>query len=126
MVRLGETYFALGLFDDALASMTKALEISPTENATRAKILNNIGVIHYQLAACEKSLEAFISALEIQRQWLDGPIRRQPIVYDASVTMCNMGKLYIKQDQYKLSYNVFEEAFVVSTSMDIIYSVVCH
>lgn len=126
MVRLGDAFFALGLFNDALGSMTKALEMSPTENASRAKILNNIGVIHYQLAEYEKSLEAFISALEIQRQWLDGPIRRQPIVYDASVTMCNMGKLYIKQDQYKLSYNVFEEAFVVSTSMDIIYSVVCH
>jgi tetratricopeptide (TPR) repeat protein len=106
--------------------MTKALDISPTEDASRAKILNNIGVIHYQLAEYDKSLQAFISALEIQRQWLDSPIRRQPIVYDASVTMCNMGKLYIKQGQYKLSYNVFEEAFVVSTSMDIIYSVVCH
>lgn len=126
MVRLGETYFALGLFNDALESMTKALDISPTEDASRAKILNNIGVIHYQLAEYDKSLQAFISALEIQRQWLDSPIRRQPIVYDASVTMCNMGKLYIKQGQYKLSYNVFEEAFVVSTSMDIIYSVVCH
>jgi tetratricopeptide (TPR) repeat protein len=126
LVRLGETYFALGLFNDALESMTKALDISPTEDASRAKILNNIGVIHYQLAEYDKSLQAFISALEIQRQWLDSPIRRQPIVYDASVTMCNMGKLYIKQGQYKLSYNVFEEAFVVSTSMDIIYSVVCH
>lgn len=102
------------MFDDALVSLSKALEISPNEDSTRAKILNNIAVVHYQLESYEKSLQAFISALEIQRTWLDGPIRRQPIVLDASVTMCNMGKLYIKQNQYTLAYSVFEEAFVVS------------
>eukprot|EP00980_Cylindrotheca_fusiformis_P000292 scaffold66_cov115-Cylindrotheca_fusiformis.AAC.24 len=116
LVRLGETNFALGLFNDALESFTKALDITPSEDSTRAKILNNIGVVHYQLESYENSLEAFISALEIQRTWLDGPVRRQPIVFDAAVTLGNMGKLYIEQGLYTLAYSVFEEAFMLQTS----------
>lgn len=88
--------------------------MSPVEDCTRAKILNDLGVVHYQLDNHEESLNAFISALEIQRKMLAGPIRRQHIVHDASLTMCNMGKLYIKQGLFRMSYTVFEEAFMVS------------
>ena len=114
LVRQGETQFALGIFEDALESMKRAVTMSPVEDCTRAKILNNLGAVHYQLDNHEESLDAFIAALEIQRRMLGSPIRRQHIVHDASLTMCNMGKLYIKQGLFRMSYTVFEEAFVVS------------
>lgn len=113
LVRQGETQFALGFFAEALESMKRASAMSPIEDCTRAKILNNLGCVHYQLDNYEESLDAFISALEIQRRMLASPIRRQHIVHDASLTMCNMGKLYIKQCLFRMSYTVFEEAFVV-------------
>ncbi|CAJ1942696.1 unnamed protein product [Cylindrotheca closterium] len=116
LVRQGEAQFALGVFADALESMKRALAMSPIEDCTRAKILNNLGVVHYQLDNYEESLDAFIAALEIQRRMLGSPIRRQHIVHDASLTMCNMGKLYIKQALFRMSYTVFEEAFVLQTT----------
>ncbi|KAL3938310.1 MAG: hypothetical protein SGBAC_006750 [Bacillariaceae sp.] len=116
LVRQGETQFALGFFAEALESMKRASAMSPIEDCTRAKILNNLGCVHYQLDNYEESLDAFISALEIQRRMLASPIRRQHIVHDASLTMCNMGKLYIKQCLFRMSYTVFEEAFVLQST----------
>ena len=88
--------------------------MTPAENATRAKILNNLGVAHYQQSDFAAALGAFTAALEIQRQWLDGPVRREPIVYDASVSLSNMGKVYIGMKDYDLAFYVLEEACLVS------------
>ena len=113
LVRQGISSFALESFDEAAESFKIALEMSPAEDATRAKILNNMGVAHYQREDYSEALKAFTSALEIQRQWLDGPVRRESIVYDASVTLGNMGKVYLQKGDYDLSYFVFEEACLV-------------
>jgi tetratricopeptide (TPR) repeat protein len=113
LARQGTAYFALESFDEAVKSFEIALGMSSEEDATRAKILNNMGVAHYQREDYSEALKAFTSALEIQRQWLDGPVRRESIVYDASVTLGNMGKVYLRKGEYDLSYFVFEEACLV-------------
>ena len=114
LMRQGEAQLALRNFKAALKSFEMALSVSPAEDATRAKMLNNIGVAYYQLEDFPEALKALTSALEIQRQWLDGPVRREPIVYDASITLGNMGKVFLELEEYEVAYSVFEEACLVS------------
>jgi hypothetical protein len=107
--------FALEKYSDAIHVLKMTLKIVTRENATRAKILNNIGVCFYQKRDFVEAMKAFTSALEIQRVWLDAKVRRDTIVFDASVTLGNMGKLYLEQENYYLSFFVNEEALVVRT-----------
>lgn len=123
LMREGEAFFALRKYDDALKSFRLALAISPTEDATRAKMLNNSGVVYYQQQNFQEALKAFTSALEIQRQWLDGPIRRESMVYDASITLGNMGKVFLQMKEYEIAYSVFEEGCLVRFSFPV-YSVI--
>jgi tetratricopeptide (TPR) repeat protein len=113
LVRQGTAYFALENFEKAIDSFRTALHMSPTEDATRAKVLNNLGLAYYLQDNHKKALKALTGALEIQRQWLDSPVRREPIVYDASVTLGNMGKIYLKKADFDLAYFVYEEACLV-------------
>jgi hypothetical protein len=46
-VRQEAAYFALKLFNAALNLVEISLGMSPAEDATKAKILNNIGIIYY-------------------------------------------------------------------------------
>ena len=117
LVRQATAYLALESYTLAIDAFETALGMSTTEDATRAKILNNIGVAHFQNGDHTEALRVFTSALEIQRQWLDGPIRRESIVYDASTTLGNMGKVYLHKGDYDLAYFVFEEACLVSLWM---------
>jgi tetratricopeptide (TPR) repeat protein len=55
--------------------------------------------------------------LEIQRHWLESPIRRETNVYDAAVLLGNMGKLYLEQPDYDLAYFVYEEALLLQTTV---------
>lgn len=114
LVRQGESYFALQNYAKALESFKLALDMSPTEDATRAKILNNMGVVYYQQEKFSEALTAFTAALEIQRQWLDDSIRRESMIYDASITLGNMGKVFLELEDFEVAYSVFEEACLVS------------
>lgn len=116
LARRGIAYFALNSFNEARQSFEAALDICQVEDATRAKILGSLAVVHYQLEDYGKAIKLFTSALEIQRQWLDGPVRREALVYDASVTLTNLGKCYQRKDDYDLAYFVYEEAWLLQTS----------
>jgi tetratricopeptide (TPR) repeat protein len=106
-------YLALESYNDAVKSFENALAMTPAENATRAKILNNLGTAHFLLQDVDAALKGFTGALEIQRQWLDGPVRREPIIYDAAVSLGNMGKIYMVNKDYDLAFFVLEEACLV-------------
>jgi len=115
--RQGMAHFALSSIDEALKCFEAALKICTSEDNTRAKILNNIGVARYQLMDFVQSLKSLTSALEIQSSLLDGPVRRECMVYDASTTLSNMGKVYLKKGDSDLAYLVFEEACLMQTSI---------
>jgi tetratricopeptide (TPR) repeat protein len=118
LIRKGEAYLALEAFQDSLEAFQQVLAMIPLEQdaATRAKVLVHVGVAYFYLENHDKALESFVTALEIQRTWLDGPVRRQPIIYDASMTLSNMGRVYLKKKEYQLSYSCFEEAFVLQST----------
>lgn len=116
LAKAGTALFALDRFSDALSSFERALQLLEVDNTSRAKILNNIGVARYQMGDNVEALRAFTAALEIQRSWLEGPIRRETTVYDASVTLGNMGKVYLERDDYEMSFYVYEESLLLQTT----------
>ena len=115
--REGMAHFALGSVVEALKCFEAALAICTSMDNTRAKILNNIGVARYQLEDYPQALKSFTSALEIQRPWLEGPVRRESIVYSASTILSNMGKVYLREGDHDLAYFLFEEACLMQTSI---------
>jgi tetratricopeptide (TPR) repeat protein len=116
LARRGMAFFALNCLDEARQSFETALTLCHEEDATKAKITNNLAVVQYQLEDYAKAIKSFTNALEIQRHWLDGPVRREALVYDASITLANMGKCYLRKGDYDLAYYVFEEACLLQTS----------
>jgi len=120
IVRKGMAYFALERFDEAIEVWNTALSMTQPDHAVRAKILNNLGVAHYHngdLGSHSAALKDFTASLEIQRQWFQDLIRRETNVYDAAVTLGNMGKLYLEQTDYDLAYYVYEEALLLQTTI---------
>lgn len=118
MVRKGIAFFALERFDEAIEVWKAALPlVTEPDSVVRAKILNNLGAVHYQKGDFIAALKYFTSSLEVQRPWLDDSIRRQTNVYDATVTLGNMGKLYLEQPDYDLAYYVYEEALLLQTTI---------
>lgn len=117
LVRQGYAYFALERYDMAEASFHAALEKLTEENVVKAKVLLNLGVARYQRGDDIAALKNFTDALEIQRVWLQGPVRREATVFGAAVMLGNMGKIHIKRGDYDLAVSVYEEALLLLTSM---------
>eukprot|EP00534_Pseudo-nitzschia_fraudulenta_P001166 CAMPEP_0201128966 /NCGR_PEP_ID=MMETSP0850-20130426/35330_1 /ASSEMBLY_ACC=CAM_ASM_000622 /TAXON_ID=183588 /ORGANISM="Pseudo-nitzschia fraudulenta, Strain WWA7" /LENGTH=801 /DNA_ID=CAMNT_0047398307 /DNA_START=110 /DNA_END=2515 /DNA_ORIENTATION=- len=114
--RQGMANFALDSTNEALKCFEAALGICTAADNTRAKILNNIGVARYHLGDYSQGLKSFNAALEIQRPWLEGPIKRESVVYSASTTLSNVGKVYLRKGDHDLAYVFFEEAFWMQTA----------
>jgi len=115
--REGMAHFALASVLKALKCFEAALDICTSLDNARAKILNNIGVVRYQLGDYAQAQKSFTSALEIQRPWLEGPVRRPSIVNIASTILSNMGRVYLREGDHDLAYFVFEEACLMQTSI---------
>eukprot|EP00533_Pseudo-nitzschia_delicatissima_P005026 CAMPEP_0116099126 /NCGR_PEP_ID=MMETSP0327-20121206/11600_1 /TAXON_ID=44447 /ORGANISM="Pseudo-nitzschia delicatissima, Strain B596" /LENGTH=760 /DNA_ID=CAMNT_0003590979 /DNA_START=103 /DNA_END=2385 /DNA_ORIENTATION=- len=115
--REGMAHFALGSMSQALQSFEAALALYTSMDPTRAKILNSIGVARYHLEDYSRALKSFTAALEIQRPWLEGPVRRESIIYVASTILSNMGKVHFQNGDHDLAYLVFEEACLMQTSI---------
>ena len=58
LARQAMAHLALEQFSEACDCLTKALELSPKETGTRAKILNNLGVVHYHAGDGRKAVLA--------------------------------------------------------------------
>lgn len=117
LVRQGYAYFALERYDMAEASFHAALEKLTEENVVKAKVLLNLGVARYQRGDDIAALKNFTDALDIQRLWLQGHVRREATVFGAAVMLGNMGKIHIKRGDYDLAVSVYEEALLLLTSM---------
>jgi len=117
LARKALSLFALDRFEGSLKCLYQARNMLPVDSPSRAKLLNNIGVVRYHQQDYAAALNDFIKALEIQRLWLDEGVRRESIVYDTAVTLGNMGKLYLEQGDCDLAYYVYEEALLLQTTI---------
>ncbi|KAL7562216.1 hypothetical protein ACA910_013471 [Epithemia clementina (nom. ined.)] len=115
--RLAQSLFALERFDESISAFENCLDLIDEDGVVLAKVLNNLAVSHYHKGDVSKALRYLARALEQQREWLDGDVRRESIVYDASVSLSNMGKLYLCQTDYELCSGVYEEALLLQTSI---------
>jgi len=113
-------YFALEQLDKALEALEKALDVRKTcqqlGNLEVAKLYNNIAAIHYQKGDKKSALKKLKEALEIMRKLIEGPVRRESLVYDTSIILSNMGKIYLERKNYEMAYRMLEEALMVQTS----------
>lgn len=118
LLRQANASFATGNIDETATALEKVLAMLPADHLVRAKVLNNLAVAYYFQRDRNSALNAFASALEIQKKWLAaGTVRRETTVYDATVTLCNMGKVYMEQSDFDLSFNLYEEALLLLTTI---------
>ena len=115
--RQAQCLFALEHFDEAIELFERCLDLTDQDPVVRSKILNNLAVVHYHKREIATALRYLAQALGHYRELLDGTIRRESIVYDTSVCLCNMGKLYLWQSDFELCSGVYEEALLLQTSI---------
>lgn len=117
LARKAAACFGLGRHGEAIAGLNEALAITPEDHLIRAKLLNNLGVIHYFQNDAGGALREFTKGIEIQRNWLENPVRRVPTVYEAAVTLSNMGKVYLETSEDELALYLYEEALLLETTV---------
>ena len=113
LARQGKCFFALERYSLAVASFQAASDIFKDRSVAQAKALSNLGVAKYQSGDDVEALNDFTNALEIQRMWLQGPVKREANVFGAAMILGNMGKVHIKRGDYNLAISVYEEALLV-------------
>lgn len=113
LARQGMCYFALERYSLAVASFQAACELFKEDSVAKAKALLNLGVAKYQSGDDIEALNDFAEALEIQRMWLQGPVKREANVFGAATILGNMGKVHIKRGDYDSAISVYEEALLV-------------
>ena len=117
IVRKGDACFALGDLKGAICALESALAITAPDHLVRAKVLNNLGVSYYFDRGGKPALKEFIKSIAIQRSWMESGMRREATVYDAVITLCNMGKVYLELAEFDLSIQAYEEAVLLLTSV---------
>mmetsp|Transcript_37179 Transcript_37179/g.55612 ORF Transcript_37179/g.55612 Transcript_37179/m.55612 type:complete len:261 (-) Transcript_37179:2174-2956(-) len=120
LAKKGMVQFALDQLEEAQQSFEQALNIRQhvldSDHLELAKIRNNLGCVMYQRGQLVDALECFTASLNIQRKWLEGPIRRESTVFDTSVTLGNMGKVFFDRNDNKMSQSISEEALLLQTT----------
>ena len=102
---IGNTYRQLGHYDQAIAAYQQALAISPGEQASNGRILNNLGAT-YQL------LGQYPKALAIQQQALTAWQQTRDQVGEGN-TLSNIGGLYSNLGQYPRALAAYQQAMSI-------------
>ena len=114
--KLGLVQFSLEQLDSALQSFERVLKIQHLINSPdlqMAKVFCNIGVTFYHKGDMISASKHLRQSIEIQRKWLGSPIRRECNVYELSITLCNIGKIFLERNDYKMCFLAYEEALMV-------------
>ncbi len=114
--KLGLVQFSLEQLDSALQSFEQVIKIQHLINSPdlqTAKVFCNIGVTLYHKGDLLSASKFLRQSLEIQRKWIGIPVRRECNVYEFSVTLCNMGKIFLERNDYEMSFHAYEEALTV-------------
>lgn len=105
-------------FDDAEVIFVQLLHSQRKEFGYKhprvAKILSNIGCVHYECGGLLAAKKAFEEALEIQR----GPSDQSDSdLLALSYTLCNMGFIHAQNQSYDTAVLLFEEALDIQRSI---------
>jgi tetratricopeptide (TPR) repeat protein len=138
LVELGIILLSLKEYSDSLEVLTEALELRENEaedlvfpkeikesQLKIAKILNNIGCVHFESGNFESAKEAFMDAITLQKESLgefvvsssvDDPTSRPGYLTMAS-TMCNKGYTDIVDDNYRAAILIFNESLQIQRQL---------
>ena len=101
-------------FNQALDILTK---VGGEDNVQVSKLLNNVGVVYFHLGEKRKALDQLISALNIQKEWIEGSLSRECTIFDTSITLSNVAKIYLKKCEYTMAAYLYEEALQLQTTI---------
>jgi len=117
--KLGLVQFSLEQLDAALESFERVIKIQRLINSSElemAKVLCNIGATQYQKGDMASASKYFRESHELQRRWIESPIKRESNVYEAGVTLCNMGKVFLEKNDFDMSFHSYEEALMLQAT----------
>jgi len=124
LVELGIILLSKREFSDAQDVFNEALELRERERAKSkhdedenlidnkvAKVLNNLGCVHYEYGDLNEAIVTFEEALEIQRDVIgDGDPGTEPGCLAMASTMCNIGYVYLEGRKFEEAIVIMEEA----------------
>mmetsp|Transcript_6659 Transcript_6659/g.9771 ORF Transcript_6659/g.9771 Transcript_6659/m.9771 type:complete len:945 (-) Transcript_6659:28-2862(-) len=121
LARQAMIYITLERFGSAFRATSQALGIRQTLNDQDhmevSKLYINIGMIRFLQGDKKLALKDLTTALQIQRKWLDGSLCRESVLFDTSVTLSNMGKIYLEREKYDMAAYLFSEALHLQTNV---------
>jgi tetratricopeptide (TPR) repeat protein len=118
----GMIYFALETLGSSVRAFEQALDIqielsNNSDRIQTSKLLNNIGVAYFHLGEKRNALDRLMRALKLQKQRIDESLSRESSIFDTSITLSNLGKVFLKRRDYSMATYVYEEAVMIQTSI---------
>jgi tetratricopeptide (TPR) repeat protein len=98
-------YSSKALYDKALTSFFRILELSGPEENTReiAAVFNNIGLVYFKLDELDKALYYFNRSMAVKEKIKD--------MFDYETTLMNIGLCYAYKKQYTLAQEFTDKVF---------------
>jgi hypothetical protein len=119
--KLGIIYFALERLSSSIRSFNQALDIriklSDEDSLQTAKLLNNLGVALFHQGEKANAMDRLIDALRIQKKWIEESLCRECSIFDTSVTLSNLAKIYYSRCDNIMAAYLYEEALELQTSI---------
>jgi CHAT domain-containing protein/predicted negative regulator of RcsB-dependent stress response len=115
---LGDAYYTLGEYDQALRYYQAALALSRsrTDRAATARALNNIGYVYSYTGKDQQALScfqaAFASLKKVRAAAFDAELRRIK-----ARALCNIGEVYYSRGNLKQALTLFTEALDLWTEV---------
>eukprot|EP00978_Attheya_sp_CCMP212_P018670 scaffold51550_cov55-Attheya_sp.AAC.2 len=120
---LGVVYYGLGEFGAALQVWREALQMSCQalgyEHYEVARLLNNIGCLHFETGKLVAALATFEESLDIAQRTLGkrSPQHADMALLNVATTLCNVGMVSIRRNQYDAAIALLEEGLMVQESV---------
>jgi len=105
----------------SIRSFNQALDIrrklSDEDSVQTSKILNNLGVTLFHQGEKGSAIDRLIDALRIQKKWIEESLCRDCSIFDTSITLSNLAKIYYSRDDITMAAYLYEEALQLQTSI---------
>lgn len=104
-IQLGVVYWNLGFYPQALEQYLGALRMTgemDDESSSRARILNNIGIVYEKIKDWHHALEYYHKSLEIKKKRNDQP--------GISSTLINIGNVHLATEQFEEALTHYDAA----------------
>ncbi|CAB9517067.1 Kinesin light chain [Seminavis robusta] len=116
--KLGLIQFAGGDPEGALASFADVMLHLGANPCTygflsEAKMLNNIGVVQFEIGQTLDSFQSFFRAYEVQKGLLKEGSHCAPVERGLASTLCNLGYVYAEQKQYSDALDAYQQALTM-------------